>query len=600
MKHILYFIGKTRVQGTQNYAITYDKYEDFTAPTTLNVNTNSGKVQVKKIDAENSKPIKGVTFQLLKLDGTQVATAITDDNGIATFSNLYQGNYKLREIVTGNNYILNSEVFDITVEYNKTISKTVTNYPKKGDLKINKTDSETNEPIQGVTFQLLDLNGNIVANGTTDINGELTFQNLRVGKYKLKETSTNVNYVLNTIIFDVDIEYNKTTIKNITNDYKKGNIKINKTDSETSQGIEGITFQLLDLKGNIVQTVTTNSNGEAYFNNLRIGNYRLKEIKTKPNYILNTAIFDVEVEYNKTTIQNVVNDYKKGNLIVHKVDKDNHKIPLGNVIFDLFSNEFNRVIKTYTTDVNGEFTINNLRIGEYRLIERNTGKWYELAKNTTVNIAWNETIQTLIENELKKGQIRIIKVDKDNNEIRIPGVKFEILNENNEVLEVVVTNKNGEVLTKKYSIRDYEKLKIREIETNEFYILNNEVKTINLKENQIQDVIFTNELKKGRIKVIKVDEKNSEIKLQGVEFKIYDKNNNVVDTIVTDKNGEAISKELQVGQYYKIQETKTLKGYLLNKEYKTIKIINNKIENVIFTNKKIKITVEKKLPKTGF
>lgn len=600
MKHILYFIGKTRVSGTQNYAITYDKYEDFTAAATLNVNTNSGKVQVKKIDAENSKPIKGVTFQLLKLDGTQVATAITDDNGIATFSNLYQGSYKLREIVTGNNYILNSEVFDITVEYGKTTSKTVTNYPKKGNLKINKTDSETNEPIQGVTFQLLDLNGNIVANGTTNVNGELTFPNLRVGKYKLKETSTKVNYVLNTIIFDVDIEYNKTTIKNITNDYKKGNIKINKTDSQTSQGIKGVTFQLLDLKENVIQTVTTNANGEAYFNNLRIGNYKLKEIKTKPNYILNTAIFDVEVEYNKTTIQNVVNDYKKGNLIVHKVDKDNHKIPLGNVIFDLFSNEFNRVIKTYTTDVNGEFTINNLRIGEYRLIERNTGKWYELAKNTTVNIAWNETIQTLIENELKKGQIRIIKVDKDNNEIRIPGVKFEILNENNEVLEVVVTNKNGEVLTKKYSIRDYEKLKIREIETNEFYILNNEVKTINLKENQIQDVIFTNELKKGRIKVIKVDEKNSEIKLQGVEFKIYDKNNNVVDTIVTDKNGEAISKELQVGQYYKIQETKTLKGYLLNKEYKTIKIINNKIENVIFTNKKIENKVEKKLPKTGF
>lgn len=600
MKHILYFIGKTRVQGTQNYAITYDKYEDFTAPTTLNVNTNSGKVQVKKIDAENSKPIKGVTFQLLKLDGTQVATAITDDNGIATFSNLYQGNYKLREIVTGNNYILNSEVFDITVEYNKTISKTVTNYPKKGDLKINKTDSETNEPIQGVTFQLLDLNGNIVANGTTDINGELTFQNLRVGKYKLKETSTNVNYVLNTIIFDVDIEYNKTTIKNITNDYKKGNIKINKTDSETSQGIEGITFQLLDLKGNIVQTVTTNSNGEAYFNNLRIGNYRLKEIKTKPNYILNTAIFDVEVEYNKTTIQNVVNDYKKGNLIVHKVDKDNHKIPLGNVIFDLFSNEFQRVIKTYTTDVNGEFTINNLRIGEYRLIERNTGKWYELAEDTTVNIAWNETIETLIENELKKGQIRVIKVDKDNNEIRIPGVKFEILNENDEVLEVVVTNEDGEALTKKYAIRDYEKLKIREIETNEFYILNNEVKTIKLKEKQVQDVIFTNELKKGKIKVIKVDEENNEIKLQGVEFKIYDKNNNIVDTIITDKNGEAISKELKVGQYYKIQETKTLEGYSLNKTCKTIKLTQNNIENVIFTNKKIKITVEKKLPKTGF
>lgn len=43
-----------------------------------------------------------------------------------------------------------------------------------------------------------------------------------------------------------------------------------------------------------------------------------------------------------------------------------------------------------------------MRIGEYRLIEKETGKWYELTEDKVLNIAWNETTEVLLENELKK------------------------------------------------------------------------------------------------------------------------------------------------------------------------------------------------------
>ena len=108
------------------------------------------------------------------------------------------------------------------------------------------------------------------------------------------------------------------------------------------------------------------------FNSIRIGDYKLKEVSTNKNYILNTNTFDVKIEYNKTTAKNITNDHKKGNVLVSKVDKDNNKIALGNVTFDLYSYEFNKIIGTYKTDVNGEFKINNLRIGKYSLIEKNT------------------------------------------------------------------------------------------------------------------------------------------------------------------------------------------------------------------------------------
>lgn len=568
--------------------------------------TNTGKVQVKKVDAETNYPIEGVTFQLLKMDGTQIGTAKTNAQGIATFSNLHPGTYQLKEILTGNNYILNSEVFNITVEYNETTTKTVTNYPKKGSLKINKTDSETSDPISGVRFELLDLEGNIISSGTTNEKGELTFQNLRIGKYKLKETDTNKNYVVNETIFEVEIEYNKTTVKNITNDYKKGNIKISKIDSDTSQGIEGVTFELMDLEGSVIATTTTNQNGEAYFNNLRIGKYKLREVETKQNYILNTSIFEVDVEYNKTTAKEIKNEYKKGNLIVNKVDKDNHKIPLGNVIFDLFSNEFQRVVGTYSTDVNGIININNLRIGEYSLIEKNTGNWYELAEDSIINITWNDTTEALVENELKKGQVKVIKLDEENNAIKLEGVEFEILNENDEVLEKIVTNENGEAISKKYPIRDFSKLKIRETKTLENYELSNEVKTVTLEQNKITEVTFTNKKIKGKIEITKISADNNELTnetkgtlLEGAVFEIYTENDVLVDTLTTGQDGKCISKLLEYGTYYIKEKSSGSDYYLLNTEKYYVEIKENeKIVPITIENSSVK--VEKTLPKTGF
>lgn len=568
--------------------------------------TNTGKVQVKKVDAETNYPIEGVTFQLLKMDGTQIGTAKTNAQGIATFSNLHPGTYQLKEILTGNNYILNSEIFNITVEYNETTTKTVTNYPKKGSLKINKTDSETSDPIPDVRFELLDLEENIISSGTTNEKGELTFPNLRIGKYKLKETDTNKNYVVNETIFEVEIEYNKTTVKNITNDYKKGNIKISKIDSDTSQGIEGVTFELMDLEGSVIATTTTNQNGEAYFNNLRIGKYKLREVETKQNYILNTSIFEVDVEYNKTTAKEIKNEYKKGNLIVNKVDKDNHKIPLGNVIFDLFSNEFQRVVGTYSTDVNGIININNLRIGEYSLIEKNTGNWYELAEDSIINITWNDTTEALVENELKKGQVKVIKLDEENNAIKLEGVEFEILNENDEVLEKIVTNENGEAISKKYPIRDFSKLKIRETKTLENYELSNEVKTVTLEQNKITEVTVTNKKIKGEIEITKISADNNELTnetkgtlLEGAVFEIYTENDVLVDTLTTGQDGKCTSKLLEYGTYYIKEKSSGSDYYLLNTEKYYVEIKENeKIVPITIENSSVK--VEKTLPKTGF
>ena len=79
------FFGKTNISGSQNYAITTDPYGDYAAKTNLNVKTNTGVIKIVKTDDETHKAIEGVTFQLSKEDGTVIANATTNKDGITTF-----------------------------------------------------------------------------------------------------------------------------------------------------------------------------------------------------------------------------------------------------------------------------------------------------------------------------------------------------------------------------------------------------------------------------------------------------------------------------------------------------------------------------------
>ncbi len=367
-----------------------------------------------------------------------------------------------------------------------------------------------------------------------------------------------------------------------------GKIEIVKTDDETFKPIEGVTFGLYKKDGTEVARATTDSEGIAVFQGLYQNDYVLKELETNKDYVLSKVEFDVNVEYNKTTRTEIENEHKKGNLKIYKVDKDNHKIALGNVSFDLYSKEFEKVIGTYATNVDGEIYIENLRTGDYSLIEKNTGKWYNLAEDTEIKVEWNETTETTIENELKKGRVKVIKVDNENSEIKLAGVEFEVLDKDGNVLEKITTNEQGEAYTSRYAIRDYQNLYLHEIKTNEYYKLNDKQIEVELKANQITTVTVGNDKKKGQVEVIKVDKDNNEIKIPDVTFEVYDEENNLVDTLVTDKEGKAVSKLLPIDQEYTVKETITGNTYVLNEEPQKVTLKEDEITSITFENEKKK------------
>ena len=434
-----------------------------------------------------------------------------------------------------------------------------------------------------------------ISNAIINVQGKCKTYPVFYGKTRISETQ---NYAVTYDPFGDGVGRGTLNLKTNT-----GKLQINKTDSETSKPIEGVTFQLTKADGTVVANATTNSNGVATFSGLYQDNYKLTEISTNDNYVINKATFDVNVEYNKSTTQNITNDHKKGNLKIYKVDKDNHKIALGNVQFDLYSEEFQRVIGTYTTDVNGEISITNLRTGNYKLIEKNTGKWYNLAEDTTVEVKWNTTEENTVENELKKGQIKVIKVDKDNNEVKLKGVEFKVYDEDNNLVDTLTTDENGEATSKR--LRIDKKYIVKETKTLENYVLNETPQTVTLTQDQITDLTFENELIKGYIRVIKVSKEdnkyNGDVKgtrLENAKFEVYDENNNLVDTLVTDDNGEATTKELLKGKYT-LKEVESPDYYILTDEIFEAEIVKHQeIVDVEAENDNVDIDIE--VNKEGF
>ena len=440
---------------------------------------------------------------------------------------------------------------------------------------------------------------------TNNITGTINIKNAKVKSYPIfygdSGDENTQDYVF--------IDYNETASAkaSLKIDAYKSTIKVIKEDAETKYRIPDVVFNFRYSDGENIGNFTTDSNGEITIKKLRQGTVIATEMETNEEYVLDSTAKEIKLGYAESKLVNITNNKKRGNIQVYKLDKDNNKIAIKDVKFDLYSEEFGKIIGTYTTNENGEITIENLRIGEYKLIEKETNKWYNLSENVEVGVEvkWNETTETIIENELKKGQVRVIKVDKDNNEIKLANVEFEVLDENDNVLEKIITNKEGEALTSKYAIRDFEKIKLRETKTLEEYVLTNEVQTVELKEDEITDVKFENERIKGYVKVVKTAEEDSKITgrkagdpIEGVKFGVYDENKELIKEIITDEKGEATTDELVKGKYF-VREIETDEWFVLDDNFYEVPINkNNEVATLEIKNKpkEPEIDIEKSGP----
>ena len=340
--------------------------------------------------------------------------------------------------------------------------------------------------------------------------------------------------------------------------------------------------------------------------------YADSENSETQNYVISSKYEPVK----SSTTLNI--DAYKSILKIEK--KDDENAPVAGVVFNL-KYENGTDIGDFTTDKNGVIMATKLRQGNIIVTEKSVPDGYVMDMSSkNVTLKYNSTSNLEITNNLKRGNIRIIKVDRDDNEAKLEGVEFEVLGEDNKVLETLITDKKGEAITSMYSIKDYPKLKIREKATLEDYVLEENVQTIELEDGITKDIVFQNEKIKGKIKILKISEDDNLINgnkkgtpIKDVVFEIRNSEGKLVQEITTNEDGIALSNELEKGIYV-IKEVKASEEYELTDEEFIIEIIEHgKIKELTVTNKskvpepapepvpepKIEKDVPK-LPRTGF
>ena len=192
---------------------------------------------------------------------------------------------KYREFVYSGQITITATALNITQKR--------TNTPAKASIEIVKVDADHKTPLQGAGFRLYDTSSKQVAEGNTDVNGKLTFSNLRLGSYTYKEFKAPDGYVLDTTAYSAVLNQNGQVLK-VTreNAPAKGSISVRKVDA-TSAPLAGAEL-LLETSADgktwtEVGRVTTDKTGTAKWSDLKVGvQYRITETKAPAGYTLLT------------------------------------------------------------------------------------------------------------------------------------------------------------------------------------------------------------------------------------------------------------------------------------------------------------------------
>ncbi|MGA4464275.1 SpaA isopeptide-forming pilin-related protein [Bacillus bombysepticus] len=189
-------------------------------------------------------------------------------------------------------------------------------------------------------------------------------------------------------------------------------------------------------------------------------------------------------------------------------------------------------------------------------------------------------------NKPSTGKVKIKKVDSNNDNKKLVGAKFKIEDLNGKIVGELVTNEEGEAISKDLPIGNYT---LVEKEAPKGYELSKDKIAVKVeKDAEVEIKIGNKKLPDpmGKMKLVKVDISDKNKKLAGAKFKIEDLNGKIVGELVTNEEGEVISKDLPIGNYTLV-EVEAPKGYELLKDKITVKIEKDAVAEIKIGNKKL-------------
>ncbi|MGU8439097.1 MSCRAMM family protein, partial [Clostridium perfringens] len=481
--------------------------------------------------------------------------------------------------------------FSIT-EKGKTYVKYVKNSPIQAKVRVIKVDSKDGKPLKGVKFQIRNSDTKKLVEFTnfigiipmktttleTNKNGELvTPQNLAYGNYLLEEVEPLEGYIkANPIPFKIDENAVLEKIKDlgtiytqkVSNDRITANMELLKLDKETNKPLSNIEFKVTALDGFMkgqTWNLKSDDKGLVSLKGLEYGNYRVDEVKTLWNYVLNKEPIFFSVKENGKTIKlQMTNKKIRGSVELFKFDKDTNR-PLEGVKFDLLNGD--KKVGTYTTDNTGKITVNNLEAGNYTWVEVEAIDHYnKIDKKYDFNIYKDGQLEKIdVANTVKTGELDFTKTDVTTGDT-IDGAKVKItgLDPQNKHINIEFTSsKEGN----KFNLPEG-KYTFEETLAPEGYRINKEVGTFEIKDGQITKANLKDERKQGDLEFTKTDVTTGKV-IEGAKVKITaieGLSKGQVIEFTSSKDGNKFT--LDEGKYT-FEETLAPNGYRINKEIGT-------------------------------
>lgn len=487
---VLYGAGSSM----QNFVFLDFEQKTIEASKQFTWEKREGNIEIVKVD-QNGASVEGAEFKVVDESGKQVAKQKTNKEGKITIKGLPVGKYTVTEISAPEGYILNAETKTVTVKTGETARIKAVNEKIIGGLEIIKIDEDTKEKIEGVTFEVYNSNKEVIGKITTGKDGKavLKIDNMANGTYYYKEISAPDGYIVDSTMKEFKItEENKIAKETVTNKKIRGTLEITKLD-DSRVAIEGVKFNILGSdKKTVIETLTTDKSGYATTKKLDKGTYYYQEIEVPDGYVKDDEIFEFQInKQNEVVKREVINKRITGNLNVIKVDDNN--TPIKGVKFEIYDANKNKV-DTITTDENGKAASKDLQIGTYTYKEVSVPKGYVIDENEyEFAVTSKETkIEKTVVNNRAKGALKIIKLEKGT-KTPIEGVTFEILDENKNVVDTIVTNKDGIAEKQDLIVGKYY---YREISAPDKYIVDSKEKSFKLTDNgEIFEATVYNEAK---------------------------------------------------------------------------------------------------------
>lgn len=593
--------------------IAPEGYACDTKPQTIEIGTDGATYKVHfqnqpmcslvilKKDADNGNPLSGAQFKVTTSKGDVIGRNngifTTDSNGSITISYLAKDSYIVEEVKAPDGYVLEEQSKTIALDYGKTYTLEFTN-KKMTSLVIKKVDSISGEPLVGAKFAVEKQNGEHVGEYTTDNTGTILLPTLDPDWYVVRETKAPEGYILDETPKTVEVKTNVPTVVTFENKPLSG-IKIVKTDSETGELLEGVSFSVSKMNGEKIGTFKTDKEGMIYVSDLEDGYYTVTETEGLEGYHWDKEPKTVEVKSGKQTILEVENQPYSG-LVIEKTNSRTGD-PIEGVEF--LVTKFNgEQIGYYETDESGLIVIEGLEEGTYLVKETKEAKGYKLdSEAKEVEIKDGKRMTLKVEND-PMSSVLIHKIDSVTGE-GIPGVKFLLYDSDNEPIGQFETDDEGYIWIRKELPEG--KYKLRELEPAEGYISDDSEKTFYVQKGRTTEIEWENTPEVGQIVITKRSSEFNELTglpagspLSGAVFEIYNTTGNLVDKISSGSNGVAASKGLPIG-VYTIKEVSAPRYYALNDKTLLAEIRHNgdivRFE-VLNSSISLNLTVQKKGP----